>query len=219
MTDIYKRRFGELLSQLEALHASKKPVYNSFLEKNVINVDGNALLEWTVKARSLLSKACGVDSENYKEFCKNDKTGAYGTYLGTLECLKAIFLAAKEDYEGGYLRTTRSLIQAEGFDSELEQASSLLDAGYKSPAAVVAGVVLETSLRELCDQQGITHAKLDKMNSDLAKLGTYNKLQQKRITALADIRNSAAHGKQDEFSEQDVKDMIRDVERFVAEYL
>ena len=219
MTDIYNRRFGELLSQLEALHASKAVVYNSFLEKQQLNVDGNALLEWTVKARSLLSKACGVDSEYYKEFSENDSTKAYGTYLGTLECLKAIFLAAKEDYEGGYLRTTRSLIQAEVFDSELEQATGLLKVGYKSPAAVVAGVVLETSLRELCDQQGIAHGKLDKMNSDLAKAGTYNKLQQKRITALADIRNSAAHGTQNEFSEQDVEDMIRDVERFVAERL
>ena len=219
MKDLYNRRFGELLSQLEVLHASKAQIYNSFLEKHELNVDENALLEWTVKARSLLNKACGADSEHYKEFSENDSTGVYGTYLGTLERLKAIFLAAKEDYEGGYFRTTRSLIQAEVFDSELEQATGLLKMGYKTPAAVVAGVVLETSLRDLCDQQGIAHEKLDKMNSDLAKSGTYNKLQQKRITALADIRNSAAHGKQDEFSAQDVEDMIRDVERFVAEHM
>lgn len=87
------------------------------------------------------------------------------------------------------------------FDSELEQASALFQAGYKLPATIVAGVVLETSLRELCDQEGLPHGKLDKMNSDLAKLGKYNKLQQKRITALADIRNSAAHGKPQEFTE------------------
>ena len=219
MSDLYKKRFSELLSQLETLHNSQTQVYNNFFEKHELNIDGNALLEWTVKARSLLNKACGVESEHYKEFSKNDSTGAYGTYLGTLECLKAIFLAAKEDYEGGYLRSTRSLIQAEVFDSELEQASGLLKAGYKVASAVVAGVVLETSLRGLCDQKGITHGKLDKMNSDLAKSGAYNKLQQKRITALSDIRNSAAHGKQDEFSEQDVDDMIRDVEHFVTKHL
>jgi len=95
------------------------------------------------------------------------------------------------------------------FDSELEQASALFQAGYKLPAAIVAGVVLETSLRELCDQEGLPHGKLDKMNADLAKEGKYNKLQQKRITALADIRNSAAHGKPQEFTDQDVLDMIR----------
>ncbi len=219
MTDIYKKRFSELQQQMEELHASKASKYNSYLEKSEVEIDANDLLEWTVKARSLLSKACGVDSEHYKKFSENDSTGMHGTYLATLERLRAIFLAAKEDYEGGYLRTTTSLVQAEVFDSELEQAQTLLDAGYKSPAAVVAGVVLETSLRELCDQHSIAHAKLDKMNSDLAKAGVYNKLQQKRITALADIRNSAAHGKPEEFSEQDVKDMIRDVERFLAEHL
>ncbi|WP_050766277.1 hypothetical protein [Microcystis aeruginosa] len=57
------------------------------------------------------------------------------------------------------------------------------------------------------------------MNSDLAKAGVYNKLNQKRITAIADIRNSAAHGKQNEFTVQDVSDMIKDVSRFLADYL
>jgi hypothetical protein len=219
MTDLYKKRFAELQQQMEDLFASQKPIYSHLLERNEINIDGNSLLEWTVKTRSLLSKACGIESEHYKEFCENDKTGLYGTYIATLESLRAIFLAAREDYEGGYLRTTRSLIQAEMFDSELEQASELIQAGYKTPAAVVAGVVLETSLRELCDQEGLPHGKLDKMNSDLAKVGKYNKLQQKRITALADIRNSAAHGKTENFTDQDVLDMIRDVEKFIAGHL
>lgn len=57
------------------------------------------------------------------------------------------------------------------------------------------------------------------MNADLAKAGVYGKLLQKRITALANIRNSAAHGHPGEFSADDVRDMIRDVERFVRENL
>ena len=219
MVDIFKQRFAELDQQLESILASKKSVYNQSLGRSEIEIESNALLEWKVKARSLLSKACGAESEHFKEFSKNENTGIYGTYLATLERLKAVFIAAKEDYEGGYLKSTRSLVQAEVFDSELEQASALYQAGYKTPAAVVAGVVLETSLRELCNRAGLAHAKLDKMNTDLAKAGIYNALQQKRITALANIRNSAAHGKPDEFSDRDVDDMIRDIERFIAEHL
>lgn len=219
MIDIYKKRFSELQEQMDKLRASKTSVYSSFLEKSELNIEQNALLEWTVKALSLLNKSCGDNSEHYKAFTKNNETGIYSTYLETLERLRAIFLAAKEDYEGGYLKNTRSLIQAEVFDSELEQAAELLRAGYKSPAAVVAGTVLETALRELCDQNSLTHGKLDKMNADLAKAGIYNKLYQKRITALADIRNSAAHGKPEEFTEKDVEDMLRDIERFLAEQL
>ena len=57
------------------------------------------------------------------------------------------------------------------------------------------------------------------MNDDLAKAGAYNSLVQKRITALAAIRNSAAHGKPDEFSEKDVTDMISQVRAFVEDQL
>ena len=56
--------------------------------------------------------------------------------------LQAILLAAKDDYEGGYLNKIRDLIQAEVFESELEQAQELFRADYLSAAAVIAGVVL-----------------------------------------------------------------------------
>lgn len=209
----------EVNIQMESLLASQEYIHNEFLGRSQLEIKSTDLLEWKIKAKNLLNKSCGQDSEHYQTFSENEKTGLYGTNLGTLQRLKAIFLAAREDYEGGYLKSTRSLIQAEVFDSELEQAQMLLCAGYKAPSAVVAGVVLETSLRELCDRQGISHGKLDKMNSDLAKAGIFNKLQQKRITAIADLRNSAAHGKHDEFGEADVTDMIRDITRFISEYL
>jgi hypothetical protein len=133
--------------------------------------------------------------------------------------MRAVFLAAKEDFEGGYLNSLRNLVQAEVFTSELEQAEELLKSGYATAAAVIAGVVLETTLRDLCTARGIPHGKLDKMNADLAKDGAYNTTQQKRITALAGIRNSAAHGKPEEFTPADVKGMIEDVERFLAAHL
>jgi hypothetical protein len=118
-----------------------------------------------------------------------------------------------------YLSTTRSLIQADVFDDELEQARELLSNGFTSAAAIVAGVVLETTLRELCVRQKIPTGKLDKMNADLAKEGIYNKLNQKRITALADIRNSFAHANPEGLTLNDVEIMIRDVEKFVADHI
>ena len=92
-----------------------------------------------------------------------------------------------------------------------------MNSGYTTAAAVVAGVVLETGLRELCADNGFATGKLEKMNADLAKAGVYNKLVQKQITALADIRNSAAHGKPEQFGKEDVANMIRDVQKFLAD--
>jgi len=79
--------------------------------------------------------------------------------------------------------------------------------------------VLETTLRQLCTDKGIPVGKLDRMNSDLAKAGAYNLLVQKRINALADIRNNAAHGHPDQFKDSDVSDIILYVKTFISEYL
>ncbi|MES2636976.1 MAG: DUF4145 domain-containing protein [Pseudomonadota bacterium] len=101
----------------------------------------------------------------------------------------------------------------------MEQAAELLVGGYASAAAVIAGVVLETTLRSLCVEQKISIGKLNKMNEELAKAGTYNALMQKRITSLADIRNNAAHGNVDKFNQDDVKAMIEEVQRFISSIL
>jgi Domain of unknown function (DUF4145) len=219
LNKIFKQRFDELEAQAAQVEASKV-AQDSGMYGYQNYVDNDLLLNWKVKVKNLLSKVCGEDSQHFQQFEKNETGVSFTTNYNIFQALKAVFLAAKEDFEGGYLLSIKTLVQAEVFDSELEQANELLSSGYFTAAAVIAGVVLETALRELCDRrEGISHGKLDKMNADLAKAGVYNKLMQKRITALADIRNSAAHGKPNEFTEQDVSDMIKEVGQFLANYL
>jgi hypothetical protein len=210
-------RFQELTQQAETIEQSKRVGGNRGRE-GAVDVDGNAVLNWTVKAKGLLSLACGQDSQHFKHFTSAEKTSAFSN-LANFQAMISVFAAAKEDFEGGYLSSVRTLVQAELFNTELEQATELLDKGYKVPAAVIAGTVLETGLRELCNRASLPVGKLDKMNADLAKAGTYNLLRQKQITALAEIRNKAAHGKPTEFTDADVKAMIADVERFLLDHL
>lgn len=215
MTTLFGKRFSELEAQILALEATKT-MKSSEMMGPYPHIDSNLLLGWGVKAKSLISNVCGDKSHHMTAFIQAEKPVAYSNNFEALKRVKAVFLAAKEDYEGGYLNTVRNLVQAEVFGSELEQASELLSAGYASAAAVIAGVVLETSLRNLCTEHEIGHASLNRMNDDLTKAGAYNSLQQKRITAMSAIRNSAAHGNKDEFKSDDVKGMIDDVERFLA---
>jgi len=182
-------------------------------------VDDELFLNWCVKARSLLSNACGKDSEHFTSFIEAEKPRGFLHNTDTLKRVKAVFQAAKEDYEGGYLRSIRSLVQAEVLGNELDQSRELLAAGYSAASAVVAGVVLETTLRTLCDKNGVAVAKLERMNADLVKAGQYNTLVQKKITASAAIRNSAAHGDSGAFTKEDVSSMITDVERFITDAL
>jgi hypothetical protein len=216
-TSVLAVRFSELLQQLAAVEATKKHEASGYMSGDY--VDNNQLINWKTKAKNLLSMACGKDSIRYTEFVEFEKTDSYTTNYETLNRLKAVFLAAKEDYEGGYLNSVRNLVKAEVFGSELDQAKELFSAGYRAAAAVVAGVVLETTIRQMCADRSIAYGKLDKMNADLAKSGAYNLLVQKKLTALADIRNNAAHGHPEQFKDSDVSEMIVYVEDFVAEQL
>lgn len=210
-------RFEELTQQLAAVLETKYYEHAEYSSGNF--VDDQKYRSWVLKAKNLLDKSCGEGSLHFQAFNSLDSISIYDTNYDQLLKLQAVFEAAKEDFAGGYCSSIKNLVQAEVFDSELEQARALFEAGYHSAAAVIAGVVLETSLRQLCDNHNLPHGKLNKMNSDLAKVGQYNKLRQKQITALADIRNSAAHGDIGSYTEADVDDMIAKIEAFVADAL
>lgn len=212
-----QQRFSELEAQLDEIEKTKKFINGAYGATEII--DYEFFTGWKVKVKNLLVTACGENSQHFIAFEKGEQRGPMESNYSIKKRLGAIFLAAKEDFDGGYLTSLKYLVQAEVFDSELEQAKELLSSGYKLASAVICGVVLETALRDLCDRNSIPHGKLDAMNARLAKAGIYNKLQQKRITAIADIRNSAAHGKPEEFTDLDVDNMVRDVESFLLSYL
>jgi hypothetical protein len=214
-------RFNELEKEIEKVLASKYVSHGQF-SSGAEYIDNNMLLEWNSKVKNLISLCSGQDSLYFKDFVEAaSRNSSFLTNLEIFNDMVAIFNALKNDYENGYLTSFRTLVTAEVFDNELDQAQELLDNKYHVAAAVIAGTVLETSLRELCDNQSpkISYGKLDKMNADLKKAGVYNQLQSKRITALADIRNSAAHGKVSEFTHDDVQSMIKDIESFLINYL
>ena len=199
MNKLLAKRFNELEDQVKHIYASKRTMSKDGFG-NKTNVNSDLLLGWTVKTKNLLIKACGEDSTHYREFLGHEQARYGGGTLIKTNKLYAVFSAAKEDFEGGYLSSFKTMVQAELFDTELEQAEELLSKGYYTAAAVVAGVVLETTLRELCAKAKIEAGSMNKMNGDLARAGMYNSLIQKQITLLAGIRNSAAHGKISEFT-------------------
>lgn len=218
MTEVLRKRFAELAEQIAAVEATRRAKYSEFTG-NYEEVDEHLLLNWCVKAKNLISNACGKDSQHFLSFLEAEAPKPYRTSVHTLGRVRAVFLAAREDFEGGYLTSVRNLLHAEVLDSALEQAKELLAAGYTSASAVLAGVVLESALRRLCERHEISPGRLDRMNADLAKAGCFNMIVQKRITALASIRNSAAHGNRADFKAEDVASMIQEVERLVGDFL
>ena len=173
-----------------------------------------------VSASNLIEKTCGKDSSYYVKL--EDLYTKYGTSTYNIPKFVGIIESAYEDLKLGLLEDTRALITAEVFVDFIEQAEYLLSNEYKLPAAVLARAVLEYSLRILVKKNIITlsgRPKLDKMNADLAKKNIYNRNVQKQVTAWAGIGNSAAHGRPNEFSGSDVRNMIKGIITFNATYL
>ncbi|MHC4478002.1 MAG: HEPN domain-containing protein [Planctomycetota bacterium] len=172
------------------------------------------------EAMNLVRRVCGQDSDHYQELRRlAEATATSSSYF---KDVFGVLQAAHRDYQGGFLFDLRALIAAELLGDFIEQAEMLIAEGYHVAAASLAGAVLEDGLRKLCASKGISvpeKTKIDRLNADLAKAGVYNKLVQKRITALADIRNNADHGHFDKFTKDDVEDMIKWVRRFSADYI
>ena len=208
-------RFSSLVNEGNSIYQkfeSSGSGYNAELNSDFI--------EWQMKSKNILNITCGEESHYLSQFKTNLKAGMGDTNISILNRLIPILRAAEDDLKNGFLITIKQLVQADVFDSELEQAKSLLQNGYKNAAAVIAGTVLETAIKEICLNNGIEldRKKLTHLNDELAKAGIYNKLQQKQITALADIRNNAAHGDYDQFTQEHVERMIEDIEKFLLTY-
>jgi len=218
MTRLHQKRFDELQEQAAEIAATQQSKHSEYIGSYKM-VDHECLLGWTVKVKNLLANACSTESEHYRAFVAADEPQSFEDNVSRFLRMRSVFLAAKEDFEGGYLSSVRTLVQAEVFSTELDQARELLSAGYAAAAAIISGVVLEANLRELCTRHSLAAGKLERMNADLVKAGAYNILVQKKITALAAIRNSAAHGNTAEFMPSDVGAMLADIERLLEEWL
>jgi hypothetical protein len=140
-----------------------------------------------------------------------------------LEPIRGMLQALRSDYESGYQESVVELIHADIFADFLEMSDYLLRQGYKDPAAVVTGSVLEAHLRKLCDKHLIpvlkpdsTHKKAESLNTELSAAGVYNMLDQKSITAWLDLRNKAAHGKYTDYTKDQVALMLENVRSFVS---
>lgn len=217
-----QKRFDELAERLKRIRTRMK--------SQVDQQTSDTILEWHASAQAFLHQVFGPDHVTTKTFDDKWATKFVETMnsrdedICRINYVAPIFMSAKEQFEGGFLFEIRSLIHADVFDDELDQAKYFAKDGWKIPALVIAGTVLESSLRELCDQNGIsiTRPTINPMNDELAKAGIYNKAMKTKVLNWAQNRNSAAHGKKtelDALSDDDVKRMIDGIGDFVAKHM
>jgi hypothetical protein len=185
-------------------------------------VDSSQMTGFRAAVLSFIDRVYGRSHPHFAEFneCSNN------SYFSNAQNSLAVMQTIREEIAGGWLSTVRGLITAEVFADFLEMAEHLLETGYKDPAAVMAGSVLEEHLRQLCAANSINAyedrngkqipKKADRLNAELAGATVYTKLDQKQITAWLDLRNNAAHGKYDQYSDAQVANAVAGITNFMS---
>lgn len=139
--------------------------------------------------------------------------------------LLGILKSLRRDVELGYLTSITDLLHAETFSDFLSMAQHLLEEGYKDPAAVIAGSVLEQHLRAIAAKNDIPTIlddnrwkRADSLNADLVRVGAYTKLEQKNVTSWLGLRNEAAHGNFAGYEKANVRLMIDGISLFITQH-
>ncbi len=150
---------------------------------------------------------------------KNDYKISDRVYPGSL---KGILESAKREYEFGLIPNIKFIISADTLSDMLEQAEYLLNNEFKDPACVIIGGVLEQALKTIVENKYPTlsankYIGLGKINEDLYKALEYDKVTYKFIDSYSSIRNSAAHGKYDEYNADQVKEFLNFTKRLISE--
>lgn len=138
--------------------------------------------------------------------------------------LLGVLRGLRDDYAHDYMETVQELVHRSLFADFLDMAAELQHKGFKDPAAVLTGSVLEGHLRKLAEKSDIAITNDDgkprtaeSINTDLGKQ-VYGVAEQKQVTAWLALRNHAAHGEYDKFDHPQVALMIQGVRDFLIRH-
>jgi len=217
MTDPMRAILDGLLDEARRLLETVRSADGRVLARTPIP-DQEALHRWVASCAQLIEHILGPNSSFYDRFKR-----AAGDYpqSGDLSRATGVLQAFADAWDTGLLRSRELLVSSELFEDGLELAEYLLSKGYKDPAAVVVGAVLESALRKMCQLRNIPlggRETLEPLNIALAKHDppAYNAAMSKLIAAWGNIRNDAAHGRWDQYNAQQVDLMLQAVRNFIA---
>ncbi|MDO9009380.1 MAG: hypothetical protein Q7U80_14270 [Thiobacillus sp.] len=145
-------RVDELLELGKQVLATKHSTGGHF---NVVYVKSGPMAGFRSASLSFIDRVYGSAHPHFNEFTK----GTEKSRAGDAERGVAILEAIRSEIAGGWLFTIKGLIIAELFSDFLEMADHLQESGYKDPAAVMIGSVLEEHLRQLCVKHTIETAE------------------------------------------------------------
>jgi hypothetical protein len=181
--------------------------------------DKSTLHSWLSRVTNIIETIFGTQSPQSRHLSQLMPDGIQLiNYSYEILSIVGLLSGAVDDLEKGFLLKQEFLIAGELFDSLLEQAHYLNRADYKIPAAVLGRVILEDALRRIARREGLnSDVKASIINDSLKNADVYAKPRWRMVQGWLDIGNAAAHGKADDFTEQDVTTMLEGISGFLVD--
>lgn len=214
-------RLNELISRGEKMRTEFKnfPVTDYYGSR--LSLDKREQLDqWKLSCLNLIEIVSGKKSKFYEAFPRGTIDYSDRTFQESMSHYLSVLRALKEELQMGLLFSAEMLISKDILNTIIEEARTLLQAKYKDAAAIYCRVIIETSLKKLCDKNKITYRKKEKLSTisnKLRKKGFLNLSEWRQVQAWTDIGNLAAHGKFNEYTEDAVKNMLDGIENFLKE--
>ena len=214
----------ELLAQLAAITSAGEKVLatESGEGQQKTPVNEEKFHEFRISALSFLGRVFGQDSTYHQSF-KSEVTqpSASRTRRGI-----GILMAAGKDLEGNWLETTSGAVTRDVLMDILRLAKMQLEAKNCRAATIIAGVVLEKQLRNLCLASGIKlfneiqNKAVDKKGLQLTgeayKRKIYNRQENKEIVAWLELYNGAVEARSADIPVEQAKTMVSGVQSFLT---
>jgi hypothetical protein len=237
LLDLDYRHRGEIKSLKKEAEANAKQTYGSF-EKDYQRwyTEACAVIKQLLPDRLLefkqvyhgdgKRKKIDVATYNIQDWLNGVRAGsdnwektynAFGAMFMRFNTQFSILSAAESCLQSSLLNILQ-LTRADLFDSELDAAHELLNSGFTRPAGMMAAVVLEKHLAEVCENHAV---KIGSKNPTIATLNDALKNAQvidvprwRQVQRLADLRNLCGHGKDREPLRDEVFELIDGTEKF-----
>jgi len=216
LTDQYLKHIDSIIAIYENANRNERDLLDDGTSYGLI-----ARIQDTVK------KVVGEQSPYYVKVDEVVNSDWHYSYI--VDVLIGVIKSLRDALTDGFLVESGRLLRREVFSDFLSMSQHLLEEGYKDPAAIMAGSTLEAHLRQLCVNHGISETTVNargatkpktasRLNDDLYKAGIYRGTDHKNITAWLSIRNSAAHGHYNEYTDKEVDLLIAGIRNFIERY-
>jgi uncharacterized protein YutE (UPF0331/DUF86 family) len=170
---------------------------------------------WFSETLTFLGGFVGAESDLYSDARTIAKGArrAGGFYRQNLQQMLGHLAFVLDAIDQGLLARIEDAVRVADFTTFLDHAKEYHSEGKKMEAAVIASAILEDTAKQVVRKYGTAAADtLDGVINSLKTAGIVNKTESAKLRYYAGIRNAALHASWDEFSLDDVDQLIAGVD-------